>query len=420
MSTKFSREVEKNGAVMGSNQLTNDPSKNSSQTQLPPSVSGLNLPPSSSGRTTGTRSVSSASNVSSIPPPPETTTLQRAGYLRTAPGAQQHPGILEPDDGTIIIGEGQSGVMAESSHSHHGLISARRIDSQEPITAPVHRIHERDYEAASAPNNAQHLLQKPTVKAEPVTEGEKPKPFWKDWKVMCCILFLFVLAIGLGVGFAIGLDKSSNVTSSLSATTNPPTQVMISSAPSSSPTLEFGPPNEATCETVGEGLDVEDQEFMTETWFSLDLDVIVVDQVQTIVPFLDEIEFLLQQEIAPQIAQCYNNRRQLERRRSLLDRFVVGNAIFESVVLSNSVCASSTTENCFPILATLSIFLKDDEPDSALIAHILDIFSESWVLDLPFKSIQLTGARLYTDEVVSRPTFAPSYEEDEYEEEHSR
>ena len=99
-----------------------------------------------------------------------------------------------------------------------------------------------------------------------------------------------------------------------------------------------------------------------------------------------------------------------------MDRFVVGNAIFESTALSNAACASVTTEKCFPILTTLALYLKDDESDSALIAHILDIFSETWEFGIPFKSIQLTGARLYSIEDISSPTLAPIYEEDEHEE----
>jgi len=395
--------------------------------QLPPSSGGLSLPPPSFLGTAGTRSVASASNASSIPPPPGRTTLQRAGYLQTTPGAQQYPGTIEPDDGTIIIGDGQSSFTGESMP---GLISARPIHTSstsfESSTAPVHRISERDYEVTSAPVqrvNAQHLLEKTTVKAEPIREEDEPRPFWKNWKAMCGIVFLFVLAIVLGVALAIGLSNTSDDSSSPATTTdpNPPTQVAISSAPpSSSPTLPFDPPNAVTCLKVSEGLDVNNQESMIVKRFSLDLDVIVVDQVQTIAPFLEEIRSdLLQKEIAPEIAQCYDIRRKLQRSRSLVDRFVVGNAIFESAVLSTTTCASVTTENCFSILSTLAIYLKDEESDSAMIAHILDIFAESWeVFTIPFKSIQLTGARIYTTTGdVSSPSAAPSFLDGEDDEE---
>jgi len=227
-------------------------------------------------------------------------------------------------------------------------------------------------------------------------EEDKPKPFWKDRNVMCCILFLFVLAIGLGVGLAIGMKNTSN----------------ISSAPSPSPTLEFeNSPDINRCETVREAEDVKNQESMTVKRFSLDLDVVMI---QGIPLFLEDIRFELQDSIAPQIAQCYEFRRKLERRLDLLDRFVVGNAIFESVVSrSNSVCSSATTENCFPVLSRLAIYLKDDLSDNALTAHVTEIFSGGWDgFDPPFKRIELTGLRLYTAGDFSGPTPAPSYEED--------
>mmetsp|Transcript_11232 Transcript_11232/g.27008 ORF Transcript_11232/g.27008 Transcript_11232/m.27008 type:complete len:452 (+) Transcript_11232:170-1525(+) len=448
MPLKYSRQVEKDGTIMAFNQQMHDLSASSSRRSgglnLPPFVQegggtvasrsalsssarislssptgGLNLPPPSFGGTAGARSVASTSTV---PPPPVATTLERAGYLRPAPGALRFSANMESnDDGTIIIGDGS--VQSSTAIAR----PVQSSSSQGPITAAIVTIPETAHEVPSAQvhrvHSAQHATtRKPTVMAEPMGDEEKPKPFWKDVKTMCCILFLVLLAIGLGVGFAIGLNNTSDdssVAANSQVITNPPTQVAISAAPSPSPTLEFSPPNIATCETVSEGMDVDGQESMTVRRFTLDLDVTVVDYVQDISIFLEFIQSgLLQQEIAPEIAQCHEYRRKLERSRSLLERFVVGNAIFETVVLGNSVCASVTTENCFPIISTLVIYLKDDESDAALIGHVLDVFSKGWEFGLPFKSIQVTGARLYTTGDISGPTAAPSHEEEhesEYE-----
>ncbi|CAJ1961893.1 unnamed protein product [Cylindrotheca closterium] len=403
-------------------------SSSSTMGSLPPPIGGLKLPPPSAGGTVDARSVTSSSTMSSMPTPPGATALERANYLRAAPGAQRVPGdTAANDDSTVVVGEG-SGESIVSTHSTlpYEMTSATPVQnrsSQGPITASVLTIPEGAHEAPSAQvhrvNQALPTHGKPTVKAQPMGDEEKPEPFWKDTKTMCFILFLIILAIGLGVGFAIGLNSTSDdpsLTTSPQITTSSPTQVAISSAPSPSPTFEFNPPNIVTCETVSEGIDVDGQELMTLRRFTLDLDVIAVDGIQDISPFLEVLKIdLLQQEIAPEIAQCFNDGRKLKR----LDRFVVGNAIFETVVLGNSVCASVTTENCFPIQSTLVVYLKDDESDSDLISHILDVFLEGWEFSTLFKSVQLTGASSYTTGGISRPTAAPSHEEEDHYDEDS-
>jgi len=235
-----------------------------------------------------------------------------------------------------------------------------------------------------------------TATAEPMEEEDNPKPFWKDGKIMCCILFLFVLAVGLGAGLAIGLKKNaiSQDNSASLVGTLPPSAAPTSPAPSSTPTefLLYSPPDADTCGAISDGGEVVGQDDMELQTFFLQFDVAMSPQFQDVFPFLGSIHSFLQENAAPEIAQCTYNTRALRKNRGLLTKYIIGNVIFDYVIEDSTVCSSGVDQqNCFRVLAVLLIYVKDEVESFDLLGHIMDSFSEGLELGVPFESFEFVG-----------------------------
>lgn len=325
-------------------------------------------------------SLISHSTMSTAPPPPTNTGLQRNEYLQPAPGALRVPGTaMTSDDATIAIGDDEPQPPASSpsplaAAAGGALVADVQVPGQSRPALPTAT-------QDTALVSARLVNPTPTLKAEPMEE-EIPTPFWKDRRVVVIIFLLVVLAAGLGAGLVIGLNDTTESTT-VQLVTSAPTSKAPTSAPTQSPTdfLEFDAPSSDDCFDIANGLEVDGQETMNTTReFDLDLDITLFNATG-ILSLLGEIREYLQVELAPALAECEASRRYLQRinekpnRRLLLTKYVIGNAFFIIGELEDETCQAGAAANCHRVVTSLVLDLKgEEETQSSLIGHIVDVF----------------------------------------------
>jgi hypothetical protein len=348
-----------------------------------------------------THNYNSLMSVKTSNPPQPPNDLTRNEYLPTTPGAIRVTGLVTKDgglndDATIAIG-GDTG--------HNPTTSSTDAEGKTLINAEL--VGEEDEEGGTG-----------AVSAEPMQE-ENPKTFLqslKDRRIMSMLLILVLAVATLATGLVLGLGKSEQSSTKLIVATIAPTPVIITPAPSSSPTryIEFDPPSPEDCLKIANGEAVDGQEDRILRNFQVELDVVVESTNDIDSLLLGELTRQLQSVFATSLAGCDDVSRYLEKnhiRRRLQRKYVVANALVDADVAEGQSCRSGALGNCHRVVATLELYLKGAERIQKLLGLIIYAFDQdslTTALGLGTHFISISLISIISTDPTEAPTEAPT------------
>jgi hypothetical protein len=246
--------------------------------------------------------------------------------------------------------------------------------------------------------------------------------FSNKCKIIVAVLFVLV-AGGVGAYFGTrGTSSDSTPTPVAPQTPTPsPSSLMVTEAPTQAPL--YPRPSPEDCQAIATGGPVQGQEDMAIMSFDVEMDVtLTVDT--NLDDVLDAVEAKTQEILLPDLAGCFEDRRNLgdfirgnRRNLNAPRRFAIANGGISVGEADTQSCQVNSGTTCYSMTIVLDLAVKSEEERIFVVTSIIiDVFGVDSLVEVlglgpPFDTIKLiaVNSNTPTEAPSALPTGMPSY-----------